>query len=280
MLVRAHADPSRRDATGRSPLFAAAMAGRRPAVEKLLALGADPLGPDPKGQPLPVGLVDAGRVEMLPLLHAPRSVWSHRDPNGRTVLLRAVERHDLDTVRAALGAGADPNDGGATDATPLARACDSGKLDLVDVLLKGGADPNAADAKADPPLVRLARYAPGQFAELMDRLMAAGADIDRKGAHGMTALIAASTRSDPRPVRVLLRRGADPTLTDDEGKTAYTHAQRRNPQVTEDLMEATRAIATANPGERPTLETTRVPSDATSTTTSTRRSARVPTPRR
>lgn len=72
---------------------------------------------------------------------------------------------------------------------------------------------------------------------LLDFWLAHGVDInsvDRANGSGLTALHAASLRGDAAPVRLLLEHGADPRLTDAEGRTALDLArvgEARNPNL-------------------------------------------------
>ena len=62
-------------------------------------------------------------------------------PNGWTALLHAVHKNQLESVRALLAAGADPNGRGDNGLTPLMLAAAQGEPEIVEELLKSGANP-------------------------------------------------------------------------------------------------------------------------------------------
>ncbi|MDE1151386.1 MAG: ankyrin repeat domain-containing protein [Micavibrio sp.] len=101
-----------------TPLFAAARAGFREAVEFLLSLGADA---------------------------------THRSMLDETPLLLAAATHDAKTVRLLLEAGADIDDANRAGRTPLHVAAHGNKLEVVQTLLDAGADPFARDKKGHLP---------------------------------------------------------------------------------------------------------------------------------
>ena len=62
--------------------------------------------------------------------------------------------------------------------------------------------------------------------ENVRRLLEAGADVNGRNVVGDTPLIAAAYTGQPAMVRLLLRFGADATLTNRDGKTAQQLAER------------------------------------------------------
>ncbi len=76
----------------------------------------------------------------------------------------------------------------------------------------------------------MAAVAQGASSEVVEALLSAGADIDEQAASGATALMLAAGSGTPAQVIYLLNAGADPTVTDAEGRTAAELA-RGNQQV-------------------------------------------------
>lgn len=58
----------------------------------------------------------------------------------------------------------------------------------------------------------------------IERLLAAGADIDERDARGYSALMLAAYSGNGRAFEVLLRRGADPNTADDAGNSVLMGA--------------------------------------------------------
>ena len=61
--------------------------------------------------------------------------------------------------------------------------------------------------------------------EVLDALVQAGSDANRKGNGGKTALMTAAQHGGVEEVVVLLRTGADPTAKDESGWTAFDWGQ-------------------------------------------------------
>ena len=75
----------------------------------LLSKGADPNARDGKGNTPLILAVNAGAVELLPILTRARANPNLGNSSGETPLIRAVQRRDLGMVRELLAAGADPD---------------------------------------------------------------------------------------------------------------------------------------------------------------------------
>lgn len=141
-------------------------------------------------------------------------------PNGRpgasTPLHAAAKTGDRDAVARLLAAS--PGDVDAPDPrglTPLHHAS-SVSLDVVKLLLVAGANPNARSVNGTTPLYVAARF--GQTA-IASQLLSAGALVDGRG-EGGAALNAAAYRSPVELVELLLAKGADVRVVDDTGGTA------------------------------------------------------------
>jgi ankyrin repeat protein len=93
-----------------------------------------------------------------------------------------------------------------------------GPLALVRALLEAGADPNWPTADGFPPLIAAlscSDAAPGTVVrtdvhELVEMLLAAGADVDQRDVNDYTPLHIAAAQGDVRAVDMLLAAGADP----------------------------------------------------------------------
>jgi hypothetical protein len=170
----------------------AALAARSEAyVARLVSAGA---------RATPAQLLAAVRAKVPPALLA--TLLAATDaPLPRGLLCEAVRNGgggDDDALAGVLLAGAavdvdERDDGGAT---PLALAVERGRVELARTLLRRGADATPAIARAPT-------------AELVDLLVAAGADVNARDEHGATPLSCAVRRQCVDVADALLRHGAD-----------------------------------------------------------------------
>ncbi|MCG5214002.1 ankyrin repeat domain-containing protein [Streptosporangium soli] len=142
-------------------------------------------------------------------------------------LLDAVIGNDVERVRGALkdGTAADPQEAGTTSA--LYRAAVSGRAEIVKVLLDHGADANRLSDGGDDEGLPLCAAAAWGHPEVIDLLLAAGAEPDARETGGWTALLWAATNGYGDCAEALLTAGADPDGAKEQGDTALTLAARR-----------------------------------------------------
>ena len=106
-------------------------------------------------------------------------------------LRRAANAGDIDSLNAALKAGADVNARDGRGWTALMHAANKGYVLLVAPLLKAGADP---DLRAPDGATALFMAAVHGHSEVIDLLMKAGAEVSIKGPKGKTPVDAARAR--------------------------------------------------------------------------------------
>jgi ankyrin repeat protein len=87
------------------------------------------------------------------------------------------------------------------------------------VLLEAGADPSARSTN-DFWVLPLHSAASGAHPEIVELLLAAGADPDAPQRHGWTPLHAAAQNGDPRSLDALIAAGADVTVRNEDGHSA------------------------------------------------------------
>jgi uncharacterized protein len=164
---------------GTTPLMWAASEDHTDIVRLLIARGAD---------------IDAqSTITPLPAQRARRGVVQPAgNVDGVTALIVAVRERALDTVRALLEAGADPNKTAADHTSPMLVATLNGDYDLAQILLNKGADPNIANDANWTPL----------FMAVKNR------NIDT----GVIPLPSASELPAIDWIRLLLENGADPNI--------------------------------------------------------------------
>jgi ankyrin repeat protein len=178
-------------------------------------------------------------------------------------LHRAAHDGDIAEIRDLIAAGADPNARDAHRRSPAHVAAFASQDDALRALAQAGADMNALDGQAydvvtiaavadDPELMSLAIALgndPGLItspydgtaliaaahlghAEVVRRLIGAGAPLDHVNNLGWTALIEAVILGDGGPdhqacVRALVGAGADRALADRDGATPLDLARAR-----------------------------------------------------
>lgn len=143
------------------------------------------------------------------------------DAAGDTALIEAIERGNNDAVERLVAAGVDPNVQ-QPSWSPLTSAVyhDTvhGQLtEYTQTLLDAGADPNPSGV---PPIVKTVNQA-GERRELIDLLLAAGADINASDPRSGATLLheVASLYDDPALVTKVLAAGALVDARDDRGRT-------------------------------------------------------------
>ena len=168
-----------------------------------------------------VAAQDAASVEAL--LAGGADVNARR-PDGATALMWAAHWDDLALAARLLEAGADADAADDHGVTPLERAAENASLAMVRLLLDGGADAGAARASGLTPLMTAART--GEAA-IVEALLDHGADVNAvTGETRSTALMWALAAPHHDVARLLLARGADPTLETSAGFTTLMFAAR------------------------------------------------------
>jgi ankyrin repeat protein len=117
---------------------------------------------------------------------------------------------------------ADVNAAEADGSTPLLWAANLNDADLVSRLLKAGANPKVRNQLGSTPL---AEAAFSSNTETMKALLEAGADPNAPGADGQTPLMIVSRTSNVAAAKLLLDRGANPNVHEvQRGQTALMWA--------------------------------------------------------
>lgn len=173
---------------------------------------------------------ERGSLRAVRLLLKKRADVNAKDTFGRTALMLAAAGGHLNVVKALLAAGADANAKGATfhfgDYSVLIAALrpeNKSWLQVVDALIANGAEVNPTGGFGRFPL----SYAAEKRSVLMiDALLARGAEVNFRNPAGVTALMVASGSLSPETVGYLLARGADAKARTEGGETALTLAQQ------------------------------------------------------
>ena len=139
----------------------------------------------------------------------------------------------------SLGADRGGDSALTTGATPLYRAARAGDVEAVKLLLEHGADVTLPNRFGNTPLMAAAGLGASKVdtrgkyktdkdsIETIDRLVAAGANVNAKDLRGDTALHGAASWGSDDIVRCLARHHADLTAKDERGMTPYDSAMGR-----------------------------------------------------
>lgn len=147
-----------------------------------------------------------------------------------TGLINAVKAGDTASAQQMLAAGADVNTRDGESTTVLMLAAHSGDLAMVKMLLEGGADVNACDVRGWSPLAK-AVYNPELkvgFAEVVQTLIDAGANIEAAIGYGVRPLMLAAGYGETAVVEALLNAGADVRASNEGGFTALMMVKQKH----------------------------------------------------
>jgi len=243
-FLKAHAPVLSTAANGTPPVCAAARMGDVAVVEEMLH-GQTNLPPELKYRCL-VEAAASGQLAMLDLwlsLGANPKVTPVAPENSRDsywdwmsqagLLANAALSGNPAMLRRVLEFHPDVNQ--TIQNQPLlewlmARGEVKQKAEVVQALLAAGADPNATNWQGDTALFQC-QYSPELIAPLLD----AGAKIDARNRDGSTPLI--QNAHVESVVRELLAHGADPSLTNNRGESALSHARQYQCQTCAKLIQ-------------------------------------------
>lgn len=141
-------------------------------------------------------------------------------PGFNKALLECAVYGQLETMRALLHLGADPNKTDSYEKTALMVV--KWEKKYVQLLLEHDADPNIADISLFTPIIRNT-----SDPEITELLCKKGANVNHQTKLGNTALHFAVRKGHKKTVEVLLRYHADRTIENDEGKKPGDFADSR-----------------------------------------------------
>ena len=216
-LLKAGAHPEQTTTVG-TLLMCAAMCGDLAIVKSLLSAGAD-MNREHRRETALSAALSENEVQVVAYLEKLRA---HSRPS--TTLLYASTHGDLQRAQRALSEGATTEEtGGIHRETPLMAAVRKGKVGIVKLLLQHGANPNKR-VNGRTALFDAVEF--GQSLEVVDAMVAAGADIRAKN-YDETVLMAAAKGGSLPIVKRLVELGADVQARDKNfGVTALDCAKQ------------------------------------------------------
>ncbi len=154
-----------------------------------------------------------------------------------TPVMKAVQKNDVERVRALIADGVDVNELDPNGDAPLVMAAYLGHAAIVKLLLDAGADLSAVDPGMKATALHAAAYAGRTDAARL--LIEAGIDIDRQGPkNGYTALHDAIWENHVETARVIIEAGANLHLKSHAGQTPLDFARSRRRKDIVALIEA------------------------------------------
>lgn len=251
LLMDAGADPDVRTAGGSTALIQAASSGQVEIVGGLLEGGAEVNLATPEGKTALMGAAAAGHVEVAEQLLRRGVIASAPDVEGRTALHYAVGPSAVGSprvVESLARSSADLEGRTNQGSRPLHLALEHGHEDAARALLSLGADASVRDGAGRTPL----SLSIESGLDLLDELVAAGADIDALDDEGRPALHVAVISGDRSMVEKVLELGGSVDARDDGGSSALmVAAETGQSALIAALLQSGAALeATDNRGNR------------------------------
>ena len=217
-------------------------------VRMLIDRGADVNVQDRDGYtPLMSACVRESGIDIVTALLDAGAKLDTQSKHGETALFFAAGKDDLDVVKLLLDRGADPNIVNSKGDTALTRAMTKHKdSKRVCALVEHGADPGFVHADGETAFMMMAKRYCDEYLTILMTLMKYNPDTremeeiddadlpldfaNAQDSNGDTALIKA-VRDNPckseakyTAIKAILVLGADPSITNNDGKTALYYA--------------------------------------------------------
>lgn len=206
-----------RDNNGYTPLHLAAGNGHAQAVRILVSHGADSLAKTPYGVTPLMSAAEHSHDDVLAILINE----SKRRPSAKDLAAPLIRASAIATVRLLISEGADVNYCEQDGRSLLHKALMRHDMGMARMLISQGANANAFDSQMETPLL-LALLSDDK--PMIDLLARAGANLNAKGPHNQTILHDAAVKGNSALVQLLLAKGAEIDERDQDGNTPLMNA--------------------------------------------------------
>lgn len=218
--------------------FAAAQARDSMAINAFFDAGINPNAQNSDGRTVLISAAARGELDIVKLLLSRGVDVNVKDNRGYTALAHALEARYPEVEEALLNSPKiDPNVGGLLGRPILLAYVWRDNQKATERLLALGADVKLVDKDGDTALHGAAETG---NVEIMRMLLDKGADPNAKNKEGGTPLMWAAVFGNDDAARLLLSRGANPSLKDNDGITALEWATRNNRQSTAAVLRGKR----------------------------------------
>jgi ankyrin repeat protein len=232
-LLTSNVNCNGEDSAGRTAMALAAANGNQEIVEFLLLQGADPNLKDNQSRGALHHAAWGGHDDMVKSLLDYDTEVNALDNCEQAALHLAAERASTSVVRLLLAKGANANAKSRDGQTALHRAAWGGSRDVVKLLCKSGADPFARDSFNNKPWQVAAEKG---HESIVETLLEEEESIKDELISQKKGLIFASQKGYTAIANALLNKGAEPTVTDQEGLTPLHWAAKRGDHAMVELL--------------------------------------------
>jgi ankyrin repeat protein len=231
VLLEAGAEPNAANADGDTPLIYAASNPNPQVLRVLLDAGAE-LNAVSKERslfhggggitPLMAVVLYNLNPEGLRILLDAGAELNVQSANGATALMfAAFKAEDTESIHLLLEAGADVKAKAKNGETALFYGANQKHPEIITALIEAGGEVDARSENGRTPLMLAVQL--NTHSETIAAFLDGGADSNAQDRQGMSPLILAARNERTEIVRLLVGRGADPALADNDGNTALHH---------------------------------------------------------
>jgi ankyrin repeat protein len=168
---------------------------------------------------------EGNEEEVIRLLDADPGLLERADQHGDSPLIGAAAYGQLGVARLLIARGASINATGHEGSTALHYAVPHGHEEVLALLLRKGAHANTRDQYGMTPLMRACDNGYLGMVKMLVQYLGDQGLNERDNLSGWTALHRAADGGHNELTRFLLLAGADPTITDHEGRTPRALAE-------------------------------------------------------